>query len=199
MKRALRLGVGVLALVLIVSSVAAPVVAQENQTTTTTTDSDNSTNIVQQVDEFVVITDYSYQEEDEVMVISLKNRGTYRAQATLTEIIKAQDSGGGTFGLEQVSIPPKSEVTVEVSARRWDSGMAGVMVTTARSAEAGTGAFVTDVEETTFSIFTGEATWGDVRSGVFFAGFFSLAFVFVGSWHHYSQKKTDVEEVDLDS
>lgn len=198
MPRALHMGVGLLVALLILSTSVGMVAAQETETATTTAAAENSTDVVQQVDEFVVITDYSYSESEEVMSVTLKNRGTYRAHATLTEIIEAKDSGGGTFGIESVSIAPKSEVTVEVSARRWDSGMAGVMITTSRSAEAGTGAFVSDVEETTFSIFRGSAGWADVRSATFFAGLAAIGFMVVGSWRHYAAEKTDVEVVDLD-
>lgn len=176
--------------------------ASEPVGTPTGNTSENMTNtsIVTQVDNDVAVLSYSYDADKETMTVRLQNDGTDRAEVTLTEIVNANDMSGDksalTFGIEMLTMRPHSTVSVEVDVA--DRGrMAGVTVVTRTSAEAGSGKALTVDLNSGIRLIRGEASGGDVRSGVFFGGFGALMLAGAAAWQRKATRNADVKDARL--
>lgn len=206
MRHGERLLVGLVVLMLAVSSlgvVAVGVSAQSgasdpaNSTAPGAVEEDST--VVAQVDDQVRITAYSYDEDREVMSVTLEHTAPQgeRSWATLTESVEAQEGGStGSFGITQVRIEPGETVVAEVDAKRKSGGAAIVLVATQRSVSQGTGAFVSDVKRPSLGLFTGSATWGLVRLGTIGGtlGVITVALLF--AWHLVADTR-DRAEVEV--
>lgn len=165
-----------------------------------TTGNHTNTSIVAQVDDDVSVLSYSYSKDEETMTVRLRNDGTDRAEVTLTEIVNANDMSGDksalTFGIEMITMRAHSTVSVEVDVA--DRGrMAGVTVVTRTSAEAGSGKALTYDLNRGGRLIKGEATGGDVRSGVFFGGFGALMLAGAAAWQRKATRNADVKDARL--
>jgi len=208
MRRAL-----VLVAVAVVVAAVAPigVVAQDggNETTSTTTEVEETT-IVAEVDERLRVTDHWYNSTTETYHVTLENTGDRRRSAvTITEAIQAESDreagakGSRTFGIETLRVDPDETVTVAVSVRappeHADDRTVGVMITTEESVKSGQGTYLdTSLSDGGGSIFDGSASWGDVRSGVFFTVIATIVSTLLGGWHLLATRNEDVEEVDTE-
>lgn len=160
---------------------------------------DNGSDVVAQVDDRVRVTSYSYDDEAEVMSVTLEHtdpRGS-RAWATLTESVEAQEGGTtGSFGIAQVYINPGETVTAKVDASRNSDGAAIVLVATQRSVNQGRGAFVSDVERPSLGLFEGAATWDLVRLGTIGGTLGVILVAILGAWHLVADSR-DRAEVEI--
>lgn len=157
-------------------------------------DEQDESTVVEEVDEDIRVTAYSYDEVNETMSITFENRGDDRSQVTITEAISSDQAGAGTFGIERVRIGGGSTVTAEIDVRRSD-GSAGVMITSTKSLEQGRGVYLQDVEEV--SLITGSPAWGFVWLGMLVALFVVGVVLILAAWQHVATIHDDVEDVDV--
>lgn len=152
--------------------------------------------VITEVGRYVRVTDAHYDDANNTYYVTLHNTGEATADATLTEMIDASDSGG-TFGIKSVSVASSEEVEVAVSAKRYGD-TAGVMITTDRSKSRGTGGYVTDVETGPgVSLVDGAASWIDVQLTAIGAVVIGTLGIVLGAWQFVSEDVYGGEEVDL--
>lgn len=181
--------------IILIGSVLVPIgaVAQSNESTEST-ESDEDSTVVEQVDDDVRVTDYDYDEGNETFSVELDNRGDSTSTVTLTESISSDQSGGGSFGIEQTRLYANEETTVEVDVSS-DGRSAGVMITTQESLDAGTGTYLQ--EDTGMSLLDGSATWRDVQIGVGAGIVATILMTMLVAWHVVARQSVNYEEVDL--
>jgi len=155
---------------------------------------EGSTEVVRQVDEDVRVLSYRYDAEAETFFVTLENTGDYSSRVTITEVL-TQDraQGDGSFGISVLNVAPGETVTAKVSVKR--VGLDAVMILTEKSIESGQGTFL--AADSGGPLFQGDATWGDVRAGVFAAMIAVGSILFLGGWQYVATKNTDVEDVEV--
>ena len=163
--------------------------------------SSEETEVVAQVDDAIAITGYEYDQENETMLVTLRNTGDAPRSVTVTEIVSSEDASGARsslrFGIGIFEIDPSAgETTVRVDVRaRGD--MAGVTVTTQASARAGHGeALMVDLNPGG-SLISGPPTAAQVRAGAIAGGVGSIVIVVLGAWQYVATKNEDVKDADL--
>lgn len=154
----------------------------------------NQTTVVAQVDDDIRVTEYAYDDDEEIFLVALENTGDSVVRVTLTEVVSSDRSGAGSFGIETVRLSGGEEVVVEVDVERVD-GAAGVMITTQASIEAGSGTFLQDRE--TLDLFDGHATWNDVRVASISGGIAGVFWMILGAWSFVYRKHRKIRRPEL--
>ena len=154
---------------------------------------DQTNEVVTEVDSNLRVTNYSYNEDEEIMTVVLENQGGGSSAVTITELISSS-SGGGSFGVEQLTVSSGETVAVDVNVRM-RSGEAGVMITTQQSLANGEGAFV-KVDES-ISLITGAATWTDVRVGSIVGVGATILVTLLISWRRVRQRDQTYQQVGI--
>lgn len=182
-----------LALVLVLASIALPVAAQEE--TPTPTEAGNETSVVEQVDDRLRVTEFSYNAEEEVMSVTFENIHPRRSSTvTMTEVIDRGTAKSGTFGITRFDVRPGETVTHEVSAKRVD-GSAAVMITTELSVEQNTGTFLSENRET--DVYKGDPSWAHVNFAAVVGIILAVAIALIAIWRYYAKKDHSVAEAGL--
>lgn len=147
--------------------------------------------VTEQLDSNVRVGAYSYDADREIFSAELIHIGDSTARITATELVS--ESGAGSFGVQQLELSPGDEVTVEVSVEDNPGSNPGIMIVSQESLQEGSGVYL--VEEGSISIFSGEATWGLVRTGVL-GGVTGVLGLLLGlSWFVISSRDNDYEVI----
>ena len=158
---------------------------------------DEPTSVVEQVDEDVRVLDYHYNDSEETFYVVLENTGFTGSTVTITETVDSSEDGSGTFGVRRVNLDAGETIEVQVDAER-TRGSVGVMITTEKSLDNGEGVYLQDDEGLSIGLFSGAASWIDVRvaTGAGIAG--SVVTVVLGAWYVVAARDTEIAEVSLD-
>lgn len=163
-------------------------------------DGSDEQTVVKQVDEDLVVADVDWNRSGgdlATVTVTLRNReGGGGSQVTLTEgITREAAENSDRFGIKSVEVPDGE--TVDVQLTLYTSDPIGVMVVSSASREAGHGSFLS-APKASVGILKGNATWTDVRAGVFFGSIMALVFALLGAWHLVASRNTDLQEADLE-
>lgn len=149
--------------------------------------------VVAQVDDRLRVTNYSYDDDEEVFSVELSNRGSTSSSVTITEAIDASDGGGsGSFGIEQMTVYGGETTTAEIDVGPRDPG---VMITTEDSISAGRGTYLS--ADDGISLVDGAASWRDVQIGGVAGILSTMLMTIVVAWHVVARQSVDYEEADL--
>lgn len=144
----------------------------------------------EQLDDNVRVGDYDYDSEEEIFRAELIHVGDSTARITATELVS--ETGSGSFGVQQIALDPGEEVTVEVSVRDRAGSNPGIMIVSQESLSEGSGVYL--VEEGSLSLFSGDATWGLVRTGALGGTFGAIGLLLGLSWFVISSRDNEYEQ-----
>lgn len=199
----------VLVAILLVSSVVAPIGAVAAQESANETETDGASDeatpresderaeteeqkdeeeitVVEEVDDSVRVTGYSYNRETEIMTVQFANVGEETTDVTMTEVITERDADSGTMGVEMFRLRPDEEISVEIYTK---SG--AVMIVTEQSLERGQGTYLRD--DSRYSLLSGPATWGLIRVSGFGGALGVLVLAVLLGWHRIADSTDKVE------
>lgn len=151
--------------------------------------------VVAEVDEDVRVTDYGYDDGNATFWVALSHVGSRSSRVTITEAITGDESGAGTFGIEQVRVRPDEQLVVHVSIDP-NADPKGVMITTSKSINKGQGTYLQ--LDSGGSLFDFAASWGIVRVAWLFGVTASFGALFGGAWWLVSSRHEDAADADLD-
>jgi hypothetical protein len=197
-RRALLLGV-VLLVAAVAGSAAVSSVAAQSETTTAAnaTDDDNdSRQVVAQIDDNIVVTNYRYNASTETFYVTLQNRGDKDVSVTISETIDREKAGSQTVGIEVVEVGGGETVEASVDAQRVD-GAAGVLILTDAAVENGNVEYLQESQETYHRLIKGDPNGGHVRSAAGFTGFGTLLWVLLGAWQYVATANSEEVEPSL--
>lgn len=150
--RRISFALGLLVAVLVVTAAApAPALAQA-QENGTDAGQDAPKGYEERVDEWVILTDWEYTGDRFLLTFE----STRTVRVTISEVISREEAEAGTFSLQRRTID-NGTTTVEMPAETGPSGEAAVTITTPRSIQEGSGAFVSTGQQSSnpFSAFGG--------------------------------------------